>query len=211
MKTRQAPVFPPPIRTTGLDAKIVESRPIFSSRKLLDGSAKQLVAVRSPEQTKAQAFGECRRCNAFPQLACRYWRSRQVADEQGRAWQRPESYIICQQSSDVGHDCELCYWVKVFEGTIRHERALRKNLHEKLLNQIAHPHYMCDLCEEGRLVPGKAGSSSKRKAEERKERAEVREMAAQAKSQLQDIHEMKLVVKMVQWLWEAEVQGLGWV
>ncbi|KAL9078837.1 MAG: hypothetical protein Q9157_002241 [Trypethelium eluteriae] len=211
MKTRQAPIFPPPIRTTGLDAIIVESRPIFSSRKLLDGSKKRLVAVRSPEQTNAQAFEECRRCNAFPQLACRYWRSRQVAEEHGLAWQRPESYILCRQTSGVGHDCELCYWAKVFEGTIRRERASRQTLHEKLLNQIMHPHYACDLCEEERLMPDEAGSSCEREAEERKERAKVRETAAQAKSQLQDIHEMKLVAEMVQWLWEAEVQGLGWV
>ena len=42
------------------------------------------------------------------------------------------------------------------------------------------------------------------------DREQVRETAGLAKSQLQDVHEMKMVAGMMQWLWEAEVQGSGW-
>ena len=92
---RQPPVYPPPVRTTALNAKVVKSRPILS-RIPSNESIKHLVEVQSPEKTKAQALEECRQSNSFPQLACRYWKSRHEAEQQGEMWQRPENHIKCQ-------------------------------------------------------------------------------------------------------------------
>ena len=119
--------------------------------------------------------------------------------------------VLRRQSSDVGHDCELCYWAKVFEGTIKHERSLRHQLHERLLNQIVHPHRSCELCDHSGSESDSSEEIQGQDVEERREREMVRNTAAGAKSQLQDIHEMRLVAGMVHWLWEAEVQGTGWV
>ncbi|KAI9664057.1 MAG: hypothetical protein M1821_007548 [Bathelium mastoideum] len=114
-----------------------------------------------------------------------------------------------RSTSDVGHDCELCYWAKVFEGTMKHERRQRLQLHEKLLNHIAYPHGPCDLCNDAASISSSHSSSHKGDGDVRREREKVWETAGLAKSQLQDIHEMKMVAGMVQWLWEAEVKGLG--
>lgn len=94
---------------------------------------------------------------------------------------------------------------KFFESSIKRERHQRLEPHEKLLDHVTYPHGLCDFCDDAIF----ASNCRKVDAEELKERAKVREKAGLAKSQLQDIHEMKMIAGMMQWLWEAEVKGQG--